>query len=84
MIELDLNTISTDELITLQKKINKELEHRSGGEIRRLRTQMQKLAKSLGFDLVPTSPDSSEDADKPRRMGRRRKTEETAEVVEES
>ncbi|MGI0034595.1 MAG: hypothetical protein ACRD98_01825 [Nitrososphaera sp.] len=84
MTDIDPTTLSTDELITLQKKINKELEKRSGGEIRRLRTQMQKLAKALGYDFVPASPDSSEDADKPRRRGRRRKTEETPEVAEES
>ncbi|MGH9877433.1 MAG: hypothetical protein ACRD5H_07325 [Nitrososphaerales archaeon] len=84
MIELDLNTISTDELITLQKKINKELERRSGGEIRRLRTQMQKLAKAMGYDFVPASPDSTDGADRPRRRRRKRKTEETPEAVGES
>ncbi|MGH8651253.1 MAG: hypothetical protein ACREUI_01690 [Burkholderiales bacterium] len=85
MSDLDLNTFSTDELTALQKKINKELERRSGGEIKKLRTQMQKLAKSLGYDLVATSPqDLGEDPDKPKRRGRKPKTEETAEVVEAS
>jgi hypothetical protein len=81
VIELDLNTISTDELIAIQKKINKELEKRSGGEIKRLRSQMEKLAKSLGFDLVPASP---EDIDKPKRRRRKPKTEETPETVEQT
>ncbi|MGH8650756.1 MAG: hypothetical protein ACREYE_00625 [Gammaproteobacteria bacterium] len=82
MIDPDrLETISTDVLISLQKKLNKELERRSGGEIKKLRTQMQKLAKSLGYELVAISPqDLGEDADKPKRRGRRPKTEETAEV----
>ncbi|MGI0023511.1 MAG: hypothetical protein ACREA4_00010 [Nitrososphaera sp.] len=83
MIEPDrLHTISTDELIALQRKINKELERRSGGEIKKLRTQMQKLAKSLGYELVAHS--SPEDAEKPKKRGRRRKIEETAEVAQES
>jgi hypothetical protein len=81
VIDLDLNTYSTDELITLQKKINKELEKRSGGEINRLRTQMGKLAKALGFDLVPANP---EDTDKPRRRGRRRKGEEATQPEEQT
>jgi hypothetical protein len=74
VIELDLDTLSTDDLTSLQKKINKELEKRSGGDVKRLRTQMGRLAKALGYDLVPTSPDQQ--TVKPRRRRRTRKTEE--------
>jgi hypothetical protein len=56
VIDLDLNTLSTDELTSLQKKINKELEKRSGGDIKRLRTQMGKLAKGLRLLLSTDEP----------------------------
>jgi hypothetical protein len=50
--DLDLNALSTDELTNLQKKISKILERRAGGEVKKLRAQMLRLAKSMGYELV--------------------------------
>jgi hypothetical protein len=52
MTDLDLNKLSTDELNNLQKKISKILERRAGGEVKKLRAQMLRLAKSMGYELV--------------------------------
>jgi hypothetical protein len=52
MTDLDLNKLSTDELNNLQKKISKILERRAGGEVKKLRAQMLRLARSMGYELV--------------------------------
>jgi hypothetical protein len=81
MIELDLNALSTDELTTLQKKISKILERRAGGEVKRLRAQMLKLAKSMGYELVASkepaevSEEEEEEEEQPRKRGRKPKAE---------
>jgi hypothetical protein len=81
MIDLDLNALSTDELTTIQKKINKILERRAGGEVKRLRAQMLKLAKSMGYELVASKEpaevreeeEEEEEAEQPRKRGRKPK-----------
>ena len=85
MTDRDLNELTTDELTTLQKKISKILERRAGGEVKRLRAQMLRLAKSMGYELVakPEPIEVSEEVEEveeeeeqPRKRGRKPKTEE--------
>jgi hypothetical protein len=44
----NLDNYTTEQLTTAAKKINKNLEKRSGGELKKLRLQMQRLAKVMG------------------------------------
>lgn len=56
MINLDgLGTISNDEPASIRERINKEVKRRSGADIdvKKLRAQVYKLAKSLGCEWVP-------------------------------
>ncbi|MGH9876933.1 MAG: hypothetical protein ACRD5H_04790 [Nitrososphaerales archaeon] len=85
MTDLDqIQTISSDELTLMQNRINKELEKRSGQDIdiKKIRAQVYKLAKSLGCEwLADSNPgDSTEDTDKPKRRGRKPKTDQTTET----
>jgi hypothetical protein len=88
--DLDLNTLSTDELTTLQKKISKILERRAGGEVKRLRAQMLRVARSMGYELVATQEpvevreveaeeEEEEEEAQPRKRGRKPKAEALAE-----
>jgi hypothetical protein len=70
-----LNTNTNSQLIDLQRKLNKELQKRSGEQLNTLEAKLRKFVRSLNYDLVPLSLES-QGADKPKRRGRRRKTEE--------
>ncbi|MGH8656551.1 MAG: hypothetical protein ACREUI_06375 [Burkholderiales bacterium] len=85
MIEHDhIDTIPTEELTSIQTRINKELERRNGGDvdIKKVRAQVYRLAVTLGCEWIADShlPDSTHDADKPKRRGRKPKTEEQQET----
>jgi len=82
MTDFDLNKLSTDELNNLQKKISKILERRAGGEVKKLRAQMLKLAKSMGYELVASKEpaevseaEEEEEEEQPRKRGRKPKAE---------
>jgi len=51
----NLEEYSTTDLNAVVKKINKELEKRAGGEIKKLQKQVEKLVKGMGYRLVPVS-----------------------------
>lgn len=87
MTDLDqIQTISTDELSSIQNRVNKELERRSGADldVKKLRAQVYKLAKTLGCEWIADGypGDSSQDADKPNKRGRKPKTNETTPAIE--
>jgi hypothetical protein len=71
-----LDEYTTEELTTAAKKINKALAKRSGGELRKLRSQMQRLAKVMGYEIL-TMPIKEEVPEGGRKRGRRRKEPET-------
>jgi hypothetical protein len=75
----NLDNYTTEQLTTAAKKINKNLEKRSGGELRRLRLQMQRLAKAMGYEIL-TMPIKPEAAEGGKRRGRRRKEADTEEA----
>jgi len=86
MIDLEqINSISTDELSSIQSKITKELDKRSGLslDIKKLRAQVYKLAKSLGCEWLPESLPGEllvEDA-LPKKRGRKPKIDVSAQTV---
>lgn len=87
MIEHDhIDTIPTEELTSIQTRIDKELERRNGGDvdIKKVRAQVYRLAVTLGCEWIADShlPDSTHDANKPKRRGRKPKTVQTAETNE--
>jgi hypothetical protein len=69
-----LDDYTTEQLTTAAKKINKNLEKRSGGELRKLRLQLERFAKQLGYN-IQTRPIKPEPAEGGKRRGRRRKEE---------
>jgi hypothetical protein len=71
-----LDEYTTEELTTAAKKINKNLEKRSGGELKKLRSQMQRLAKAMGYEIL-TMPIKPEPAEGGKRRGRKPKQPET-------
>ncbi|MGH8644166.1 MAG: hypothetical protein ACREX4_06800 [Gammaproteobacteria bacterium] len=86
MTNLDqIQSLSSEDLTLMQNKINKELEKRSGADIdvKKIRTQVYRLAKSLGCEWLTDSypGDSSQEPDKPNKRAKKRKTEETAETA---
>jgi hypothetical protein len=71
-----LDDYTTEELTTAAKKINKNLEKRSSGELRRLRLQMERFAKAMGYEIL-TMPIKEGAPEGGKRRGRRRKEEGT-------
>lgn len=73
---------TADELALYRDKINKEIERRNGKDIdiKKIRAQVYRLAKALGCEWVSQTyqEDSQQDTDKPKRRGRKPKTEETS------
>jgi len=76
--------LTADELASIRDKINKEIERRNGGDIdiKKVRAQLLRVAISLGCDWIDESyrQPTTEDTDKPKRRGRKPKTDQTAET----